>query len=148
MKGYFNDSEATAEALRGEWLYTGDNGYFDDKGYLYFVDRSKDIIKRAGENISSSEVERVLVGHPAVLEAAVVGVPDPIRDEAVKAFVVIRSGHATTAEELSAFCAESLARFKVPTQYEFLAELPKTSIGKIQKSLLRDGNAGRHDGSR
>lgn len=139
MKGYFDDADATAEALRGDWLYTGDNGYLDEKGYVYFVDRSKDIIKRAGENISSSEVERVLVQHPAVLEAAVVGVPDPIRDEAVKAFVVVRSGAEASAEELSAFCAESLAGFKVPTEYEFLPELPKTSIGKIQKKALREG---------
>ena len=136
MAGYYGDPEATADALRGEWLHTGDNGRVDEKGYIYFVDRAKDVIKRAGENISSSEVETVLVTHPAVKEVAVVGVPDPIRDEAVKAFIVLEDGATVDEAELTAHAQASLARFKVPTEYQFIAAMPKTSIGKIQKKEL------------
>lgn len=137
MAGYYADPEATADALRGEWLHTGDNGRVDEKGYIYFVDRAKDVIKRAGENISSSEVETVLATHLAVKEVAVIGVPDPIRDEAVKAFIVLEDGATVDAAELTAHAQASLARFKVPTEYEFIAAMPKTSIGKIQKKELR-----------
>ena len=111
---------------------------YDQKGYLYFVDRSKDMIKRAGENVSASEVERVLLCHPAVREVAVIGVPDPIRDEAVKAFIVLQTGSTVTVEELGAFCANELAKFKIPTEYAFISAMPKTSISKIQKHLLKD----------
>lgn len=137
MKGYFDDPKATAEALRGEWLHTGDNGYIDEDGYVYFVDRSKDIIKRAGENVSSGEVERVLVQHAAVQEAAVIGVPDPIRDEAVKAFIVLVAGSSVSAEVLVEHCSKSLAAFKIPTEWSFIDALPKTSIGKVVKASLR-----------
>lgn len=137
MKGYFKDPAATSHALRDGWLHTGDNGYLDEEGYLYFFDRKKDVIKRAGENVSASEVEAVLVQHPAIAEAAVIGVPDPVRDEAVKAFVVCRDGEQLADEDIRAFCKTKLAPFKIPTEVEFLAELPKTSIGKIEKKLLR-----------
>jgi crotonobetaine/carnitine-CoA ligase len=142
MLGYFKNPEATAEAVRDGWLYTGDNVRVDADGYLTFVDRGKDMIKRAGENVASSEVERVLNEHPAVFESAVVGVPDPIRDEAIKAFVVFHPGQTATEEELIAWCATRLARFKVPSFVEVVEQLPRTSVGKIQKHLLRSGAAG------
>ncbi len=133
--GYFRNPEASLAAMQDGWLITGDNGWFDDDGYLHFLDRSKDVIKRAGENIAAGEVERVLGEHPAVAECAVIGVFDPLRDEAVKAVVVLR--FAATEAELAAWCARSLARFKVPTLFEFRDALPKTSIGKIMKYQLR-----------
>ena len=137
FKEYYNDPGATAAALVDGWLHTGDNGWLDDDGYVFFLDRKKDVIKRAGENISASEVERVLVEHPAVEEVAIIGVPDPIRDEAVKAFVVLRAGESASEEDIAAFCATRLAGFKVPTIYEFRESLPKTSVGKIEKKALR-----------
>ncbi len=133
--GYFRNAEATLAAMQDGCLITGDNGWFDDDGYLHFLDRSKDVIKRAGENIAAGEVERVLGDHPAVAECAVIGVFDPLRDEAVKAVVVLRS--AATDAELADWCARSLARFKVPTLFEYRDALPKTSIGKIMKYQLR-----------
>jgi crotonobetaine/carnitine-CoA ligase len=137
MKGYHRDPAATAAALRDGWLHTGDNGWVDEQGYLYFFDRKKDVIKRGGENISASEVESVLLDHPLVAEAAVIGVPDPIRDEAVRAYVVPLSGNDISVEELLAHCRDRLAAFKVPTEWELRASLPKTSVGKIEKKLLR-----------
>ncbi|ADU49617.1 AMP-dependent synthetase and ligase [Intrasporangium calvum DSM 43043] len=137
MKGYYKDPEGTARAIRDNWLYTGDNAYMDDKGYFYFFDRKKDVIKRAGENISASEVEFVLVDHPQIVEAAVIGVADDIRDEAVKAFVVAEPGSGLTEEAIQQYCREHLAHFKVPTIIELREALPKTSIGKIEKKLLR-----------
>lgn len=137
MKGYFKDEAATAQALRDGWLHTGDNGYLDEQGYLYFFDRKKDVIKRAGENISASEVEAVLTQHPGIIEAAVIGVPDPVRDEAVKAFVVCQDGETLTAEGIRHFCSTRLSPFKIPTEIEFLKTLPRTSIGKIEKKALK-----------
>jgi carnitine-CoA ligase len=137
MKGYYKNPPATAETLRDGWLYTGDNVYMDENGYFFFVDRAKDMIKRAGENVSAAEVEGVLNQHPAVFESAVVGVPDPIRDEAVMAIVILKPGITVTAQELIAFCAERLATFKVPQLIEFREEFPRTSVGKVQKHILR-----------
>ncbi|MCC7369510.1 MAG: AMP-binding protein [Chloroflexi bacterium] len=137
MKGYFKNPEATAEAIRDGWLWTGDNARVGENGYVYFVDRAKDMIKRSGENVAASEVEAVLKAHPAVFDAAVVGVPDPIRDEAIKAFVIPRPGLAITEEHLIGWCAERLAKFRVPQFVEFRTEFPRTSVGKIQKHLLR-----------
>jgi crotonobetaine/carnitine-CoA ligase len=137
MAGYFKNREATAETVRDGWLSTGDNVRADDDGYLYFVDRGKDMIKRAGENVATGEVERVVNEHPAVFESAAIGVPDPIRDEAIKVFVVLHPGIRATPDEIIAWCAERLAKFKVPSFVEFVAELPRTSVGKIQKHLLR-----------
>lgn len=137
MLGYFEDEEATAQALRDGRLHTGDNAYADEAGYLYFFDRKKDMIKRAGENVSALEVEAALVEHPAVAEAAVVGVPDPIRDEAVAAVIVPAGDTAPTEDELRDHCSRLLARFKVPTVFAFQDELPKTSIGKVRKDVLR-----------
>ncbi len=142
MKEYYRDPAATAATVADGWLRTGDVGYLDEAGYLYFVDRVKDIVKRAGENISATEVEGVIAQHPAVELVAVVGVPDDIRDEAVKAFIVLRPGAAAmTFEEVRAHCLAQLAPFKVPTIVEFRDSLPMTSIGKIEKKLLKSGAA-------
>ena len=140
MLGYHGRPEETAAAFDADWLRTGDLGRVDEDGYLYFVDRAKDIIKRSGENVSASEVERVLSEFPGVAEAAVVGRPDPIRDEAVVAFVVPAAGAADGFDvgTLDAHCRAQLARFKVPEEYVVVDALPKTSIGKIEKKTLRE----------
>lgn len=136
-KGYYKNPQATAQALRDGWLSTGDNAWMDEAGYLYFFDRKKDVIKRGAENVSASEVEQALMQHPGILECAVIGVPDPIKDEAVKAFVVARPGVRLTVEEVQGHCASRLAKFKVPQFVELREALPKTSIGKIEKKILR-----------
>jgi crotonobetaine/carnitine-CoA ligase len=138
MKEYFQAAEATAAAIRDGWLWTGDTVRRRRDGYFEFVDRVKDMIKRAGENVAASEVEAVLKDHSAVFDAAVIGVPDVMRDEAIHAFVVLRSDRAATADDLIAWCAARLARFRVPQAVEFRTELPRTSVGKIQKHILRD----------
>lgn len=137
MKGYANDPDATAAVLRDGWLYTGDYGWFDERGYLFFADRKKDMIKRAGENVSALEVETVLTAHPWIDDAAVIGVPDPLRDEAVKAFVVLTPGKTLTSGEIVEHCKKYLSPFKIPTMIEFRDSLPKTSIGKTIKQELR-----------
>lgn len=137
FSGYYKNPEATAACLSDGWLDTGDNGSLDEDGYLHFFDRSKDVIKRAGENIAATEVERVLDMHPKVQESAVIGVHDPLRDEAVKAFVVLKAGAAMTEDEVREWCAQHLARFKVPTHVEFRGPLPRTSIGKLTKYVLK-----------
>jgi crotonobetaine/carnitine-CoA ligase len=142
MAGYLDDEDATADALRpdgagGAWLHTGDTVRADDDGYLHFVDRRKDMIKRAGENVASGEVERVVDEHPGVFECAAIGVPDEMRDEAIHVFVVRVAGADVTAEDLLGWCRERMAKFKVPDAVEFVDELPRTSVGKIQKHLLR-----------
>jgi fatty-acyl-CoA synthase len=141
MKGYYNDPEATAQALRGGWMHTGDAAVVHADGYVEVRDRMKDIIISGGENISSVEVEGVLLRHPAVQEAAIVGLPDRKWGEAPHAFVVLRPGASATAEELRAFARERLAHFKAPHSVTFIAELPKTATGKIQKFVLRGGRA-------
>ncbi|MDP4103679.1 MAG: AMP-binding protein [Bacillota bacterium] len=137
MKGYFKNPIATAETLRDGWLYTGDNAQLEEDGYFYFVDRIKDMIKRAGENVAANEVESVLCQHQAVYEAAVIGIPDDIRDEAIKAYVILRENYRLTEEELLSHSRERLAKFKVPDSIEFISEFPRTSVGKIQKHILR-----------
>lgn len=137
MKGYFKNPEATADTVRQGWLWSGDNARQDADGYFYFVDRAKDMIKRAGENVAASEVEAVILQHPKVFDCAVIGVPDEIRDERIKAFVVPRAGAVVSAEEIITWCAERLAKFRVPEVVEFRPELPRTSVGKIQKHILR-----------
>lgn len=138
IPGYYRDEEATARLIDPEnWLHSGDRGYLDEDGWLYFVDRCGDMIKRSGENVSSLEVECVLTSHPDIVDAAVVGVPDPIRDQAVKAFVQLREGAALTEEQITGYCAARLAKFKVPTLLEFVQDFPRTATGKIQKQKLR-----------
>jgi crotonobetaine/carnitine-CoA ligase len=138
MAGYHADPDATARALRDGWLWTGDWAYRDADGYFWFVDRRKDVIRRRGENIASSEVEAVLDAHPGVLESAVVGVPSALSEDDVVAVVVPWPGApAPTEAELQAWCAGRLARFKVPTRVVFAESLPKTPTAKVQKERLR-----------
>jgi crotonobetaine/carnitine-CoA ligase len=146
MAGYYRDPEATAAAVRDGWLHTGDKAYADDDGFLFFFDRKKDMIKRAGENVSASEVEVALAAHPEIADVAVVGIPDAIRDEAVAAAVVRAAGSQLTADAVVAYAAQRLARFKVPTLVAFRDELPKTSVGKVRKAELRDELAAVADG--
>ncbi|HEV3059385.1 MAG TPA: long-chain-fatty-acid--CoA ligase [Vicinamibacterales bacterium] len=141
MKGYYRDDEATAHALRGGYFHSGDAAVVHPDGYAEIRDRLKDVIISGGENISSVEVEGVLLRHPAVQEAAVVGLPDPKWGEAPHAFVVLKPACTATAEELRAFTRERLAHFKCPHSVAFVAELPKTATGKIQKFVLRGGRA-------
>jgi len=136
MKGYFKDERATAETVRAGWLYSGDQARMDEEGYFFFVDRKKEMIKRAGENVAASEVEEVLKQHPAVFDAAVVGVPDPFRDQAIKAYIILKKGAVVTADELGVWCRRHLSAFKVPAIVEFREVFPRTSVGKIQKHLL------------
>jgi fatty-acyl-CoA synthase len=141
MKGYYNDPAATAKAIRNGWFYSGDAAVVHPDGYIEIRDRWKDIIISGGENISSVEVEGVLLRHPAVQESAVVGLPHEKWGETPQAFIVLKPGAASTPEELRLFCREHLAHFKVPHGFEFIAELPKTATGKIQKYVLRGGRA-------
>ncbi|TDB87037.1 long-chain-fatty-acid--CoA ligase [Actinomadura sp. KC216] len=138
MKCYHEDEEATANAFRGGWFHSGDLGVRHPDGYVELRDRSKDIIISGGENISTVEVERAIDSHPAVLEVAVVAIPDDKWGERPKAFVVLRDGHTATGAELIEHVRAGLARFKAPDAVEFMTELPKTSTGKIQKFQLRE----------
>ncbi len=137
MKGYWQNLEATAEAIKDGWLYTGDIGYFDADGYLYLLDRKKDMIISGGLNIYAREIEEVVQTHPAVAEVAVIGVPDEEWGESVKAIVVLKSGMSSSAEDIIQFCSKILARYKKPKSVGFVSELPKTSLGKISKKDLR-----------
>ena len=138
FKGYWKDPEATATAFRGGWFHTGDIGYLDGEGFLYIVDRKKDMIVSGGENIASPEVERALYEHPAVLEAAVVGSPDPRWGEVPVAFVVCRPGATASEQELREFCLARLAKFKVPRAVRFIDALPRNPSGKVLKRVLRE----------
>ena len=138
MSGYWANPAATAEAIRDGWLYTGDMATVDEDGYLYIVDRKKDMLISGGENIYPREVEEVLYTHEAVLEAAVIGVPDPVWGEAVKALVVLKQRARASAEELIEHCKAHLASYKKPKSVEFRKELPKTPSGKILKRALRE----------
>jgi fatty-acyl-CoA synthase len=141
MKGYYNDPEATARAFEGGWFHTGDAAVVHPDGYVEIRDRLKDVIISGGENISSVEVEGVLLRHPAIQEAAVVGMPDEKWGESPHAFVVLKAEQSATADELTDFLRGRLAHFKVPKAFVFVPELPKTATGKIQKYILRGGRA-------
>jgi fatty-acyl-CoA synthase len=141
MKGYYNDPDATAQAMRGGWFHSGDAAVVHPDGYVEICDRLKDVIISGGENISSVEVEGVLLRHPAVQEAAVVGLPDTRWGEAPHAFVVLKQAASVDAEELRQFTRDRLAHFKTPHTVTFVAELPKTATGKIQKFVLRGRRA-------
>jgi len=139
MKGYYNNPEETAMTIDVDhWLHTGDIAKMDKDGYFYIVDRKKDLIIASGYNIVPREVEEVLFMHPKVMEAAVIGVPDPKRGETVKAFVVLKEGASATAEDIRNFCKEKLAPYKVPVFVEFRKELPKTQVGKVLRRTLVD----------
>ncbi|MDP1792776.1 MAG: long-chain fatty acid--CoA ligase [Acidimicrobiales bacterium] len=138
MKGYWNKPELTQETLKGGWLHTGDLGYMDEDGYVYVVDRKKDMIVTGGENVFSSEVEKALYQHSDVLEAAVIGIPDARWGEAVTAFVVRRAGTTSSEEDLRSHCRGLISHYKVPKQVLFVDALPKAATGKIQKAALRD----------
>ena len=142
MRGYFNDPDATALAIRDGWFHTGDAAVVHPDGYVEIRDRIKDVIISGGENISSVEVEGTLLHHPAVLEVAIVGMPDEKWGEAPHAFVVLRPGLVATEVELRTFVRDRLAHFKCPKTVRFVTELPKTATGKIQKYVLRGGRAG------
>jgi fatty-acyl-CoA synthase len=141
MKGYYNDPEATARAFEGGWFHTGDAAVVHLDGYVEIRARLKDVIISGGENISSVEVEGMLLRHPAVQEVAVVGLPDVQWGEAPHAFVVLMAGQSATVEELRTFVRDHMAHFKVPKSFTFVTELPKTATGKIQKYILRGGRA-------
>jgi long-chain acyl-CoA synthetase len=143
MKGYYKRPEETAEAMRNGWLHTGDIGILDEEGYLRIVDRKKDMILRGGFNVYPRELEEVLLTHPAISLAAVVGVPDKRLGEEVKAFVVKKPSTELTEDQLRAWCKEQFAAYKYPRLIEFRTELPTTATGKILKRELREsGGAG------
>jgi fatty-acyl-CoA synthase len=138
MDGYYRDPQATAAAIRNGWFHTGDAAVVHPDGYVEIRDRIKDVIISGGENISSVEVEAALLGHPAVMEVGVVGLPHEKWGEAPYAFVVLKPGASTSAEELRTYCRSNLAHFKVPHGFTFVPELPRTATGKIQKFVLRN----------
>jgi long-chain acyl-CoA synthetase len=137
MSGYRNRPEETAAALREGWLYTGDIGELDADGYLWIRDRKKDMAIVGGYNVYPREVDEVLFSHPAVKEAAAAGVPDPYYGECIRAYVVLKEGAHATIEELLAHCAANLARYKVPSKLFLASELPRTTVGKIDRQALR-----------
>lgn len=139
IQGYWNNPEASAAAITDGWLKTGDLGRLDADGFLYIVDRTKDIIIRGGENVYSIEIENSLLSHPQVLEAAVIGLPHPELGEEIAAVVQVRSNASTTEEDLISYALENLARFKVPSKIHIRRQpLPRNAAGKVLKGELRD----------
>jgi long-chain acyl-CoA synthetase len=138
MKGYWNDPEETAQVLRDGWLHTGDIAYMDEDGYVFIVDRVKDMIIAGGFNIYPQEVDAVLLKHPQVIDAMAVGIPDEYRGETLKAFVVLASDATVTAEDLTDFCRQQLAAYKIPKSFEFRTSLPRSAVGKALRRVLRD----------
>jgi acyl-CoA synthetase (AMP-forming)/AMP-acid ligase II len=137
MSGYWRNPEGTAKAVRDGWLYTGDIGFYDENGFIYVADRKKDMIVSGGENVFPKEVEEVLYRHPAVLEAAVIGIPDAYWVERVHALIVLKDGAEASAEEIAGFCRAHIAAYKVPKGIEFVDSLPKSPQGKILKREIR-----------
>ncbi len=144
MTGYYNDPEATAKAFAGGWFHSGDLAVRHPDGYIDLRDRAKDVIISGGENISSQEVEKVIMEHPAVMEVCIVGVPDEKWGEVPKAFVVKNDGAEVTGDEIISFTRDRIAHFKAPKHVEFV-ELPKTATGKIQKYILREKEWAGHE---
>jgi long-chain acyl-CoA synthetase len=138
MQGYWNRPDVNAEVLRGGWMHTGDLGALDADGFLYILDRKKDMIKTGSENVYSPEVESILCGHPAVLEAAIIGLPHETWGETIRAVAVTRPDCALTEDELIAWCRARLTHFKCPTSVVFTDSLPKGGTGKVQKNVLRE----------
>jgi len=137
MTGYYGNPQATAAAFAGGWFHTGDLGYFDDDGFLFIVDRIKDLIIRGGYNVYPREVEEVIYAHPKVAEAAVIGIPDPVLGEEVHAIVAVKPGRTVSAAELTEFVKQRVAAYKYPRTIEFRDSLPKNATGKILKKELR-----------
>jgi len=137
-RAYYKNPEATAETIKDGWLFTGDIGYLDEEGYLFIVDRKKDVIIAAGYNIYPREVEEVLYEYPAVQLACVIGVPDSYRGETVKAFVVLKEGDTATDKEIIDFCKKKLAAYKVPKMVEFRLSLPQSNVGKVLRRVLKE----------
>jgi long-chain acyl-CoA synthetase len=138
MMGYYKQPEETTAVLKDGWFYSGDIGTFDKDGYLSIVDRKKDMIIAGGYNIYPLEIDDVLMGHPKILEACTIGVPDDYRGETVKAFIVTVEGETLTEEEITRYCRENLAAYKVPKVFEFIDELPKSAVGKVLRRKLKD----------
>ena len=143
MKGYLNRPEATKEILRDGWLYTGDIGYTDEEGYLYIVDRKGDMIIKGGFNVYPREIEELLSHHPSIREVAVVGVPDPVQGEEVKAYVVLQPEARASSNELIDYCVSQIAKYKCPKYISFVQSLPKNALGRVQKHLLKRGRTSR-----
>jgi long-chain acyl-CoA synthetase len=129
--------EENRQAIRNGWIYTGDIGYYDADGYLFLVDRKKEMIIVGGYNVYPREIDEILFKHPAILEAAAVGVPDSFSGEVIKAFVVLRPGAQLTAEELQDYCRGVLVKYKVPKEIAFVDALPRSGVGKINKLALK-----------
>jgi long-chain acyl-CoA synthetase len=146
MAGYWNQPGETSVVLReyrdgagaSQWLHTGDLGYLDEDGYLFIVDRKKDMIKTSGFQVWPREIEEALATHPAVAEVGVAGTSDPVRGEVVHAWVVLRSGERASEQDLRTYCRERLAAYKVPARVEFRESLPKTMVGKVLRRALKD----------
>jgi len=138
MRGYWQKPAETAQMIRDGWLYTGDLCRMDEDGYCFIVGRKKDMILCSGFNVYPDEIDRVLIGHPSILEAATIGVPDAKRGETVKSFVVVRPGVTLTLEEVAAYARENLAPYKVPRMIEFRDALPRSSVLKILRRELRE----------
>ncbi len=141
MQGYWNREEETQEALAGGWMHTGDLATVDEDGFFRICGRKKDMINCSGLKVFPDEVDGVLMAHPAILEAATIGVPDADRGETVKSFIVLQPGATLTVEEIETYTREQLASYKIPRQVEFLDELPKSSVMKILRRELRDREA-------
>ena len=138
MRGYLRDPENTERTLRDGWLWTGDVVRVGEDGYFHFLDRARELIRRSGENISAGEVEAVLKSHPAVEDAAVIGLPDEMYDESVNAFVVLTEGASAPEDEIMEFCRARLSKFKVPGSIVFRDDFPRTSTGKVRKVELKE----------
>ena len=143
MKGYWNNQQETAGQIRDGWLYTGDIAVRDEDGYIFIVDRKKDMVIAGGFNIYPREIDEVLFKHPKVQEAVAVGITDPYRGETINACVVLKPGVTATEEEIITFCREKLAAYKVPRRVEFRDSLPKSVIGKVLRKILRAEEEGR-----
>jgi acyl-CoA synthetase (AMP-forming)/AMP-acid ligase II len=138
MKEYYKNAEATAEAMRGGWFHSGDLVRQDEEGFIYVVDRKKDMIITGAENIYPAEIEEVLFKHPKILECAVIGVHDQEWGESVKAIVVCKQGESMTEEEVVEHCKQHLASYKKPKSVDFMDALPRNPAGKVQKTVLRE----------
>lgn len=138
FKGYWNKPDATAATLRGGWVHTGDMGTLDEDGYLTFSGRFKEMIKVSGYSVFPEEVETILIKHPAVRQAAVIGVPDPNKGEVIKAFLVLKEAGSVSAEDIIAWSREQMSPYKVPKMVEFRSELPATGAGKVLRRFLKE----------